>query len=199
MIPHLVADEIRAGPPVTSCAPAACARLEPDSFVGPVIRTVFVVMAVTLRWLSSWAREGPAKPRTGGTTPLFPGRWPAAGAAGPASPLPQRAGQPAPVRPRPCRPGSAGDLAAGHQGHQWWPTAAMTSHFLSLRVRPASRHIPRTAMAASRNAGCKPNDPRRQRNLLRRSGLTPRVWGRHTHPRRTTASIPPPAARWRFR
>jgi tRNA synthetases class I (K) len=104
MIPHLVADEIRAGPPVTSCAPAACARLEPDSFVGPVIRTVFVVMAVTLRWLSSWAREGPAKPRTGGTTPLFPGRWPAAGGR-PSVPAtaarrPACASSPSPMPPR---------------------------------------------------------------------------------------------------
>ena len=37
------------------------------------------------------------------------------------------------------------------------PTAAMTSHFLAIRVRPANRDIPRAAMAACRSAGCWPN------------------------------------------
>ena len=37
------------------------------------------------------------------------------------------------------------------------PTAAMSSHFLAVRVRPANREIPRTPTAACRNAGSSPN------------------------------------------
>jgi SRSO17 transposase len=39
------------------------------------------------------------------------------------------------------------------------PTAAMTSHFLAIRVRPANRDIPARPEAACPNAGCWPNGP----------------------------------------
>ena len=53
--------------------------------------------------------------------------------------------QPAPARHRARGPDPAGDLAAGTRATPGNPGAAMTSHFAAIRVRPASRHIPRAA------------------------------------------------------
>ena len=60
--------------------------------------------------------------------------------------LPRPAADPAPARHRQRGHDRPGDLAAGHQGRQRDnPDAAMTSHFLAIRVRPANRDIPRAA------------------------------------------------------
>ena len=62
------------------------------------------------------------------------------------------------------------------------PTAAMTSCFLAIRVRPANRDIPRAPMAACRNAGCWPNG--------RPKPMSPPITGY------LTCRRPPPSPSW---
>src|SRR5487761_1467072 len=89
-----------------------------------------------------------------GTTSAYAGEGPA-----PQLRVLRPAGQPAPARDRQRRRHPAGDLAAGHQGHQGQP---VRGHDQLVPGHPGAAgqpgHPPRPT-AACQNAGCSPNGP----------------------------------------
>ena len=93
-------------------------------------------------WRYAVAVKGTVSARPGGAVPeaMASAAW--AGPACPATapPRPACASSPSRTQTRPPR-----SPAAGHRATKVNPDAAMTSDFVAIRVRPASRHIPRAA------------------------------------------------------